>query len=362
LHEVPYTGGASSFRESCQAEELVHLGETLLDAVEYDGVAMVEFRRAAIDGRPYFLEINGRLWGSLALALHCGVDFPAALVQCYQYGSPVRGESPYRAGVRCRSVFPGEVGHLVSIFRARTSREAGPAPSKVKAVVRFILLSLDPRIRHDHFWWSDPLPGIRQAWKTISAMGRTSFRKGYEKLENYRDRRMLKRLREEHESRLRRPRYFEMPPRRVLFVCYGNICRSPFAAEYWNGRLRERAPTLPPAVSAGLHPVPGRRTPDYLTEAAQVYDVDLRRHESRVVLRSDVDSADAIFAMDRMNYRSLMRQFPDVKDRTYFLGLFGDTGDSEIGDPYNKGKASARACCDQLVSSLEGLSAKILRG
>ena len=88
LHEVPYTGGVSSFRESIHEDELVSPAEAVLSAIDYDGVAMVEFRRGAVDGKPYFLEINGRLWGSLALALHCGVDFPKSLVECYQKGAP----------------------------------------------------------------------------------------------------------------------------------------------------------------------------------------------------------------------------------------------------------------------------------
>ena len=52
----------------------MRLGQQLLDSIGYQGVAMVEFRRGS-DGQDYFLEINGRLWGSLPLALHAGVDF-----------------------------------------------------------------------------------------------------------------------------------------------------------------------------------------------------------------------------------------------------------------------------------------------
>ena len=124
LHEFPYTGGASSFRESCRDEELVRLGEKLLDAIDYAGVAMVEFRRDARDERPYFLKINGRLWGSIALALHCEVDFPAALVHCHLFGSAPPHPLGYRSGLRCRNIFPGEVDHLLSIL-SRQPTETG---------------------------------------------------------------------------------------------------------------------------------------------------------------------------------------------------------------------------------------------
>ncbi|MDH3603159.1 MAG: hypothetical protein OEU26_26395, partial [Candidatus Tectomicrobia bacterium] len=114
LHEVPYTGGYSSYRESCHDPELLHLGEQILHAIDYDGVAMVEFRRGLHDNQLYFLEINGRLWGSLALALHCGVDFPRALLESHQNGRPYGPVPSYRAGIRCRNLFPGEVDHLTS--------------------------------------------------------------------------------------------------------------------------------------------------------------------------------------------------------------------------------------------------------
>jgi predicted ATP-grasp superfamily ATP-dependent carboligase len=166
LHEVPYTGGYSSFRESYRDDALVSLGEAILEAIGYEGVAMIEFRRGAIDGKPYFLEINGRLWRSLALALYCGVDFPRALVECYQNGCMTRNPPDYRAGIKCRNIFPGELHHLISILDARATMGSEPPPSKLGAVARFLGLSLNPTIRHDHLWWTDPLPGVVQAIHT----------------------------------------------------------------------------------------------------------------------------------------------------------------------------------------------------
>ena len=88
LHEVPYIGGWSSLRESVIDRELQDYAERLLKAIDFEGVAMVEFRREAATGIPLLMEINGRLWGSLALALHAGVDFPNALLSCHLHGRP----------------------------------------------------------------------------------------------------------------------------------------------------------------------------------------------------------------------------------------------------------------------------------
>jgi predicted ATP-grasp superfamily ATP-dependent carboligase len=183
LHEVPYTGGVSSLRESCRDEELVRLGEKLLEAIDYVGVAMVEFRRDARDERRYFLEINGRFWGSLALALHCGADFPAALVHCYQFGTVPPQSVGYRSGLKCRNVFPGEVHHLFSILKSTGSGCPGEFPwPRLRSIGQFLLLFFNPRIRHDYFWWSDPLPGIRQAWEMVRWLSRKIFKYGRRRL------------------------------------------------------------------------------------------------------------------------------------------------------------------------------------
>jgi hypothetical protein len=179
LHEIPHTGGISSLRESCRDERLVRLGEKLLDAIDYDGVAMVEFRRDASDEQPYFLEINGRLWGSLALTLHCKVDFPAALLHCHLRGGPPPQPAEYRSGLRCRNIYPAEVRHLLSILNEpkRSYGDADPAPPRLRAILRFLALFLDPRIRHDYFWWSDPLPAIWQAREMVRWFLKCSWRK-----------------------------------------------------------------------------------------------------------------------------------------------------------------------------------------
>jgi predicted ATP-grasp superfamily ATP-dependent carboligase len=52
----------------------------LLGQFDWQGVAMVEFKVEANTGTPYLLEVNGRFWGSLQLAIDAGVDFPALLV------------------------------------------------------------------------------------------------------------------------------------------------------------------------------------------------------------------------------------------------------------------------------------------
>jgi predicted ATP-grasp superfamily ATP-dependent carboligase len=121
IREKPPTGGVSVMRESIVPDpELLTGSERLLEALDWTGVAMVEFRRPA-DGPAVLLEINPRLWGSLQLAIDAGVDFPSLLIALHR-GETVVPPSP-RIGVRCRWLL-GDLDHLLISLRRRQAREA----------------------------------------------------------------------------------------------------------------------------------------------------------------------------------------------------------------------------------------------
>jgi len=76
LREYPISGGPSSCAESYYHEELVSLGRRLLESLDWTGIAMVEFKFDEARKRFFIIEVNPRLWGSLPLAIHSGVNFP----------------------------------------------------------------------------------------------------------------------------------------------------------------------------------------------------------------------------------------------------------------------------------------------
>jgi protein-tyrosine phosphatase len=226
-----------------------------------------------------------------------------------------------------------------------------PLPSKIKAVAKFVALSLNPAIRHDYFWWSDPVPGFIQMVRTIRWVGI----KGFEKLGHRWRSRRFKRLWLAHQRRYEEGKYFRSLPRKVLFLCYGNIWRSAFAENLWNTRVRQYFPEGPMALSAGFHPTSDRKPHPWAVELAAEHSVNLNGHRSRIVTQSLVESADLIFLMDQRNYRDLIRKFPSAKDKTFFLGLFADNDRLEIGDPFGKSKPDARACYKHVAAATEGL-------
>ncbi len=110
LREKPPKGGVSVLSESTRLEpKLAEQSEKLLDALDWHGIAMVEFRHGE-DGRFYLMEINPRLWGTTQLAIAAGVDFPRLLYRL-AIEEPLGPAPAYRLGQRLRWI-PGDIDHL----------------------------------------------------------------------------------------------------------------------------------------------------------------------------------------------------------------------------------------------------------
>jgi hypothetical protein len=163
VREKPPSGGVSVRSVSVPAEPaLLAQAESLLRQVGWNGVAMVEFKRGT-DGRAYLMEINGRFWGSLQLAIDSGVDFPRLLVEAAMGRTPSPVDT-YRVGVR-RRWWWGEVDHLLARLRHRPEVLALPPGSPSSAAVAFDLLTAPFRgVRGEVCRLSDPAPALREAF------------------------------------------------------------------------------------------------------------------------------------------------------------------------------------------------------
>jgi predicted ATP-grasp superfamily ATP-dependent carboligase len=156
LRDVRPTGSGSALRVSVSADGPVReQGLAVLKALRWHGVAMVEFRLRP-DGTPVFLEVNGRFWNSLALAVHAGVDFPALLAELAERGD-VEPPGPYRAGVRCRWLL-GDVRHLAEVWRGAPSGFPGAFPGRWETLAA--VLTPVAGTCHDNFTVGDPLPEL----------------------------------------------------------------------------------------------------------------------------------------------------------------------------------------------------------
>ncbi len=163
IREKPPSGGVSVYRESVALDPgLLARSRALLERFGWEGVAMIEYKLDAATGTPYLMEINGRFWGSLQLAVDAGVDFPALLVSL-ALGRRPEPVLSYRVGVRSRW-WLGDLDHLLARLRHSPSDLALPpgSPGRLRAALDFLTL-WRPGDRSEIFRWSDPRPGLREA-------------------------------------------------------------------------------------------------------------------------------------------------------------------------------------------------------
>src|SRR6185437_146797 len=156
LRDVHPTGSGSSLRVSVAPDpELRAAGLKLLRALHWHGVAMVEFRLPN-QGGPFFLEVNGRFWNSLPLAVNAGCDFPALLARMAETGKPVSGNG-YEIGLRTRWLL-GDFRHLIAVWRGAPREYPGQFPGRLHTLAQF--LTPVPGTSHDNFTFNDPLPEV----------------------------------------------------------------------------------------------------------------------------------------------------------------------------------------------------------
>jgi len=165
IREKPPSGGVSVYRESIAAEpELAARSRQLLEHFGWHGVAMVEYKLDAATGTPYLMEINGRFWGSLQLALDAGVDFPNLLLGAMDGDVPPPADhfGRYREGVRSRWWW-GDVDHLVARMLHSSDDLALPpdAPGRWR-VVRDFLTVWRRNDRNEILRANDPWPFVRE--------------------------------------------------------------------------------------------------------------------------------------------------------------------------------------------------------
>lgn len=150
---------------------------------------------------------------------------------------------------------------------------------------------------------------------------------------------------------------------RVLFVCMGNICRSPTAEGVFRSVLAERAPELSVEIdSAGTHDYHVGSPPDRRAiEAARRRGIDLTGLRARQVSEEDFERFDLILAMDDENLEELKRRAsPRHRERIRLLMEFAaDASIRHVPDPYYGAAQGFEHVLDLLEEAAEGLLAEI---
>ncbi|MBV8216272.1 MAG: serine hydroxymethyltransferase [Verrucomicrobia bacterium] len=140
----------------------------------------------------------------------------------------------------------------------------------------------------------------------------------------------------------------------VLFVCTGNVCRSPMAEGLFERMIAER-PDLR-ILSAGVSTYPGQPPSAHAVEVLAELGVDISQHRSRPLSEKVIDEADWIVAMTRSHLDSIIYLFPRAAEKVYLLREFEPGAESlDVADPIGMGLEAYRAARDIIRNGLPGL-------
>jgi predicted ATP-grasp superfamily ATP-dependent carboligase len=157
IREYPITGGPSTFCESHNNAKVMECGDRLLRALNWYGLAMVEFKVDERDQLPKLMEVNPRVWGSMPLAIASGVDFPYLLFKLAVDGD-VQELRSFKEGVKMR--------FLINDIRAALSYLA-KGERKIVYLRRFIKDLFDTNVKEGILSLRDPKPGLANIIKAI---------------------------------------------------------------------------------------------------------------------------------------------------------------------------------------------------
>jgi predicted ATP-grasp superfamily ATP-dependent carboligase len=164
LREKPPSGGVSVLCESSPLDPAaVEYSQLLLSELGWRGVAMVEFKRDDRDGQLRLMEINGRFWGSLELAIAAGVDFPGLALDVAT-GTRRSLQAGYRVGLQMRWL-GGDLDALLMILRRNREQLQLPASHPGRRRVLWDWLHLWGRdLHYEVESLDDPAPA-RLEWR-----------------------------------------------------------------------------------------------------------------------------------------------------------------------------------------------------
>lgn len=154
-----------------------------------------------------------------------------------------------------------------------------------------------------------------------------------------------------------------MKKHRILFVCMGNICRSPTAHGVFRNLVREEG--LDEVIeidSAGTHAYHVGNPPDRRAQAtATTRGIDLSDLRARKVAPEDFAQYDFVIAMDQENYISLSQQCPmEHVDKIHlFMDFAPEMRTREVPDPYYGGAQGFERVFDLVEAASRGLLVEI---
>ncbi len=327
LHELPLTGGGSCLRESVDINpQLLTYSKRIIKAINWHGVAMIEYKHCDKTNESRLIEINGRFWGSLPLAVSAGADFPYYLYQLLVLNTKTQAQ-PAAIGVQSRKLKDDLYWFLIILLRKENSPLVRWPTSR--QLWRDFMSVFSHRHHIDSFAIDDLKPGIIDLYRTT----KWAINMIYEPISTRLQKAIFNWRKKNGTVKNHLP-----AAKSLLFICYGNINRSSLAEKCLYKHLKEQGKNIT-VNSAGFHPKENRPADPVMVAIANQEGIDLSKWSSHLVTEKMLADADIIFAMEIKHYKALHDQFPKYRNKVHLLGTVISSSSVvplEIADPYGQ--------------------------
>jgi protein-tyrosine-phosphatase/predicted ATP-grasp superfamily ATP-dependent carboligase len=343
-HRAHELMGSSFYRKSAPLHpQRMAAVEAMVRALSYTGLGMFEFKVSLDSDQWILLEVNARPWGSLPLPVAMGVDFPLELYRAMVAGG-VSPRVPYPADIYGRNL----IGDL---WQVRTNL-ASPRMSIFRKLAYLFQWAKD-------FW---RIPFGREHFdvfvKDDRAPAKVEWRQFCEDIFESAKRRIWPSPPSAGHGRL--ASLLSTPAKlNVLFICQGNICRSPFAAYLLQERLSDGLITVD---SAGMLPRSPRSSPVEAVQAAERFSIHMAGHKSKFADPALVDAASLIVVFDQKTKNAFLDRYPKREAKLILLSDADQNGAlREIDDPYGHSLDVFDATYRNIENYIEPLSKLLQR-
>lgn len=159
-------------------------------------------------------------------------------------------------------------------------------------------------------------------------------------------------------ERLTAPAQVPHPVRSVLFVCKGNVCRSPLADVYFQEKVRRENLGIV-VKSAGIETTPGKPAHSLARDVSREHGISLESHGTTPLFMDLVTQSDLVFVMELSQKDRVLKLYPKARGKVFVLGRFCRSGALDIDDPYSGTREDfvhcftrIREACDRVVSQI----------
>lgn len=340
----PRTGGGSSYRKAIPVDPgMAQACISMCEETAYDGVGMFEFKKNYATDEWILIEVNARFWGSLPLAIHAGIDFPRYYAE-YLLGKYEIKQSPsanYKLNAHARS-FTSDIydTRAEMQYLAETEGQFSSIAHTLRRLMSYSRLFTNETI--DSYSKQDTQPFKTEFKQLLSATLLDKLNK-----------RLLSKDREASMQRLQQSLYTLEGKGRIIFVCYGNIMRSPLAAAFTSIFIKNTGLAFE-VDSFGFHQNEHRKSPAECIEVAAQVGIDISEHRSKLLLQQHLTDNDIVFIFDEKNQLLMDKYYTAA--HVFNLADFIPSGLGvyhQIDDPYGGGTKAVRQCYQLIIEALK---------